>query len=113
MFMILTLLITDVRLYLIYFYYPNLIYSLHISLHTFIIILLCYFYLAYFLKYSSCVYYTFLYICLLPYFIMFILIYIIYFLNIDVSICMAVRRIGCWSPVVTSLAYIFTVYMSC
>ena len=27
--------------------------------------------------------------------------------DIDVSICMDVRRIGCWSPVVTSLAYIF------
>ena len=77
------------------------------SLHTFIIIHLCYFYLAYFLKYSSCVYHTLLYICLLPYFI---LVYIIYFLNIDVSICMDGRRIGCWSPVVTSLAYIFTVY---
>ena len=86
---------------------------MHTSLHTFIIIPLCYFYLAYFLKYSSCVYYTLIYICLLPYFMMFILVYIIYFLNIDVSICMDVRRIGCWSPVVTSLAYIFTVYISC
>ena len=35
------------------------------------------------------------------------------FLNIDESIRMDVRRIGCWSPVVTYLAYIFTVYMSC
>ena len=26
---------------------------------------------------------------------------------------MDVRPIGCWSPVVTSLAYIFTVYTSC
>ena len=45
--------------------------------------------------------------------IFFILVYIIYFLNIDVFISMDVRRIGCWSTVVTSLAYIFTVYMSC
>ena len=65
---------------------------------------------AYFLKNSGCVYHTLLYICLLPYFI---LVYIIYFLNIDVSICMDVRRIECWSPVVTSPAYLFTVYMSC
>ena len=56
--------------------------------------------IAYFLKNSSCVYHTLLYLCLLPYFIV---VYIIYFLNIDISICMDVRRIGCWS----SLAYIF------
>ena len=45
--------------------------------------------------------------------ICFILFYIINVLNIDVPICMDDRRIGCWSPVVSSIAYIFTVYMSC
>ena len=45
--------------------------------------------------------------------IFFILFHIIYGLSIDVSTCMDVRFIGCWSPVVTSFAYIFTVYMSC
>ena len=83
---------------------------LHTSLQTFITIRLYYFYqhtfeytvVAYIPHFNTHVcYHTF------------ILLYLIYFLNIDVFNCMDVRRIGCWSPVVTSLAYILTVYISC
>ena len=81
--------------------------------NLYITIPLCYFDLACFLKYSSCIYYTSH---------MFVLCYIIYVVNIDVSkensslmyLMVNVRRTGwCWPPVVTFLAHIFTVYMSC
>ena len=107
--------ITDIRLYNIYvcnnITFIIVFVLLHTSLHTFITSRLCYFYPSYFYTYSSCIYHIFLYGPTYVYYHIFILFYTMYFSTIDVFDCMGVRRIGCWSPVVTSLAYICTLYV--